>query len=235
LKTDRAALRIATYNVHRCIGRDGRTDVARCLRVIEELSAEVIGLQEVDANHRGEQSGEALLEGAEALGYAVVHGMTLRRPDADYGNALLYRGDLLELHRHDLSVPGVEPRGLIEARVSAGGEHWRVCVTHLGLRGRERAEQAGLVADVLDTDDTPTVLLGDFNEWRPFARSLRALERRFGPTPAPRSFPARWPLRALDRIWVRPAHRLRGLRVHRSVTARVTSDHLPLIADLSHG
>ena len=40
-------LRIATYNVHRCIGLDRRTDPMRIARVIEGMNADVIALQEV--------------------------------------------------------------------------------------------------------------------------------------------------------------------------------------------
>src|SRR2546423_1878025 len=41
-------LRVATYNIHRCIGTDGRHDPGRIARVLNEIHADVIGLQEVD-------------------------------------------------------------------------------------------------------------------------------------------------------------------------------------------
>jgi endonuclease/exonuclease/phosphatase family metal-dependent hydrolase len=226
-------LRVATYNVHRCIGRDGRLDVARCVRVIEELDADVVGLQEVDANHRGPNSGEALLLFAETCGYRVVHGVTLQRPDADYGNALLYRGELCGLERHDISVPGPEPRGLIAAELAVRGTRLRVYVTHLGLRARERRVQSERVDALVRVGAMPAVLLADANEWRPFVPPLRRLQRRFGRAPAPASFPSGWPLLALDRIWAHPRSALRGLRAHRSPLSRVASDHLPVIAELA--
>src|SRR5258708_2483299 len=43
---------VATYNVHGCIGGDGRLDPERVAIVIRELDADIVALQEVDAGHR---------------------------------------------------------------------------------------------------------------------------------------------------------------------------------------
>ena len=40
-------LRVATYNIHRCRGLDGRTNPARIAEVIRAIDADVIALQEV--------------------------------------------------------------------------------------------------------------------------------------------------------------------------------------------
>ena len=55
--------------------------------------------------------------------------------------------------------------------------------------------------------------------------------------PRVRSFPSRFPLLSLDRIWVRPRRALRELGVHASPTARSASDHLPVwgVVDLEEG
>lgn len=116
----------------------------------------------------------------------------------------------------------------------------RVIATHLGLRPAERRAQVQrLLARVRQGDHPPehpplpTVLLGDINEWLLWGRPLRWLHRWFEATPAPATFPSRWPLLALDRIWVRPRTRL--LRVYRyaDAHARLASDHLPLIAEIA--
>jgi endonuclease/exonuclease/phosphatase family metal-dependent hydrolase len=52
----------------------------------------------------------------------------------------------------------------------------------------------------------------------------------FGRSPAERSFPSRWPLVALDRVWVRPRHALLALKAHRTPLAVAASDHLPVKA-----
>lgn len=226
-------LRVATYNVHRCIGRDGRQDVARCFRVIEELDADIVALQEVDGNLQS-GAGQALLELAKESGYSVEHGVTLRRPDADFGNALLSRVRILHAELHDISVSNAEPRGVISASVVAGGHPLRILVTHFGRRPKERRMQSRRIASLIGTTNTGTiVLMGDFNEWRPFARSIRLLRDIFGNVHAPGSYPTRPALLRLDRIWVRPPEILRQVGSHRSVPARIASDHLPVVARIN--
>jgi endonuclease/exonuclease/phosphatase family metal-dependent hydrolase len=224
-------LRLASYNVHRCIGRDGVLDPARTLAVIAELDADVVGLQEVDAA-QSQDTVPDLLALARELGYQALHGVTLMRPDADYGNALLSRRTLADVERIEISVPGYEPRGLLAGTLSHDTHSLRIGVTHFGLRAGERRLQARRVAGWLPTPLEATVLLGDLNEWRPFEPALRGLNARFGAAPRPASFPARWPMFALDRILASPDIGLRSLTTHRSTKSREASDHLPLLADI---
>src|SRR6185369_16867220 len=44
---DSPTIRIATYNVHKCRGMDRRVDLERIARVIEDLDADVIAIQEI--------------------------------------------------------------------------------------------------------------------------------------------------------------------------------------------
>ncbi len=37
---------MATYNVHACVGRDGRHDPERVAKVVTELDADIVALQE---------------------------------------------------------------------------------------------------------------------------------------------------------------------------------------------
>jgi endonuclease/exonuclease/phosphatase family metal-dependent hydrolase len=83
----------------------------------------------------------------------------------------------------------------------------------------------------MDLPPMPTILLGDFNEWRRRRRSsLRALEPTFGAAPSILSFPARRPIFALDRILGWPGSLIGDLAVHDTPLARQASDHLPLAA-----
>jgi len=222
---------LATYNVHRCIGRDARRDPARTLEVLRELDADVIALQEL--HWRPREALHLLAEFGAALGYAWLAGPTFMREDGHYGNALLTRLGVRESARVDLSLPGREPRGALDARLDAGGVGLRVIATHLGLRpGERRAQMRRLLALMRLHASTPLVLMGDLNEWFLWGRPLRWLRRHFGDTPAPSTFPAGWPLFALDRIWVEPRGLLDDIRPHASALARSASDHLPLRAEL---
>ena len=62
------------------------------------------------------------------------------------------------------------------------------------------------------------------------SRPLRWFNRILGRSVVERSFPSRWPLLALDRVWVRPRPALLALKAHRSRMAERASDHLPVKA-----
>ena len=215
------------------MGRDGRRDHERIAAVICELDADVVALQEVESHHGDLEVLELL---AERSGMRALAGPTMLRPVGDYGNALLTRLPVLELQRLDLSVPGREPRGALDALLEAPGGPLQVIATHLGLRPAERRQQIQTLLSVLDPGvPGPTALMGDLNEWFMWGRPLRRLHAHFGETPGPRTFPAHRPLFALDRIWVKPLRCLQGIAVHDSPLARQASDHLPLVARLEMG
>jgi endonuclease/exonuclease/phosphatase family metal-dependent hydrolase len=224
-------LAVATYNVHGCVGADGVENRERTLQVLRALDADVIALQELrwrpwDALH-------VLDEFASRMGYTPLAGPTLLRPDGHYGNALLTRLPVAEVRPIDLSVPGREPRGALAAVLQSAGGPVTVVATHLGLAPAERRRQMRRLLALVHKAARPVVLLGDLNEWFLWGRPLRWLRRHFGRTPAPATYPARWPLFALDRIWVEPARMLERIEVLSAAPARAASDHLPLRAMLA--
>ena len=216
-------LRIASYNVHACRGTDGRKDAARIVRVIEELGCDTIGLQEVD--YRLDYIGKK-------LGMQAIPGLTLARHDGPFGNALLTRRKVLDVRRLGFTYSRREPRNALDVDLEVNGETVRVIVTHLGLWPAERRFQVQQILKLLK--QTPVservIVLGDINEWLPLGRPLRWMNALFGRCPAERSFPSRWPLVALDRVWVRPRHALLALKAHRTPLAELASDHLPVKA-----
>ncbi len=222
---------VASYNVHRCIGRDRRHDPERVATVIRQLEADVVALQEVDAHYHIEHGVDQLAFLAAATGYVAVPGPVLRNHRGHYGNGLLIRHELVAVRHHDLSVRGRERRAALDVDLSVGGVRLRIVAAHLGLGPRERqAQMRRLLALLRHAAGGPTVLLGDFNEWLDGAPLLRRVHARFGRTPGLRTFPSRFPVFALDRIWVEPRRALLELAVHRSVEARRASDHLPIRA-----
>lgn len=224
-------LSVATYNVHGCIGRDARFAPERTLGVLRELDADVIALQEL--RWKPDEALHLLADFGERLGYAALAGPTLMRADGHYGNALLTRLGVRDIARIDLSLPGREPRGALDVRLDAGGGVLRVFATHLGLPPSERRVQMRqLLALMGEHGAAPLILMGDLNEWFLWGSPLRWLRRHFGRTPAPATFPAAWPMFALDRIWVEPRELLGAVRAHASRLARAASDHLPLRAEL---
>jgi len=226
-------LRVASYNIHECVGSDGRRDPARIAAVLREIDADIIGLQEVDARPSATSESMQMEYLASTLGLHAVAGPTLQRSNGEYGNALLTRRPVLDVRKIDLTVYRREPRGALDVDLDIDGAAVRVVVTHLGLLPGERRTQVRRLVDLLGESRSDVVILcGDINEWFAVGRPLRWLHARLGRTGGIATFPAAFPVFALDRIWVHPRTALAGLTAHATPVARQASDHLPLLADI---
>ncbi|APD11284.1 hypothetical protein UC34_13150 [Pandoraea vervacti] len=228
-------LTVASYNVHGCVGTDGQHSPDRIARVLDEIDADIVALQEIEAS---DADVGTLARMATARDMHFIPGPTLKRGDVDYGNAIMTRFAPVALRHIDLSVPGREPRAAIDATLAWQDAHGRdvqlrVIATHLGLRPRERREQVQRLLECLaNQPGAATVLMGDVNEWCLWGRPLRWLHRFFERAPHVATFPSRWPLLALDRIWTSPRAHLGTVRAHATPLARRASDHLPLVSVL---
>lgn len=226
-------LTVGSYNIHRCIGTDSIYRPSRIVRVLRELDADVVGLQEVDA-HRMHREGHQLDYIATETGYQTVVGSTMWREEAEYGNALLSRYPIFRSRKYDLTVPGCEPRGAVEIDIEVRGHAIRILNTHLGLRYFERRKQVRALLEIISagSEGIPVVLLGDFNEWVPMIGSTMIFRRRFHFTRRLRTFPSARPVFGLDKVFVDRQKILMGTEVLRNGLTRRASDHLPIKARL---
>lgn len=210
---------LVSWNVHGWVGADRRRDPERCLETVVGFEADVVALQEVE--------GTGWERAAHAAGFAILQGPTTR---ASYGNALLARAPFESARRIDLSVSGRETRGALDASLRFSHGPLRVLSTHFGLRAGERRRQAARLARHIETRDAelPVVVLGDFNDWTPWAGHLAPIARVVGPLSRLATFPSRRPILSLDRV----GHRVPGfaprVEVLRGEAVRRASDHLPL-------
>ena len=211
---------VATYNVHGCIGSDGRYSRERILNVLKELQADIIALQEIDCE-------DTLLWLANQMQLTGIAGPVLQHTGS-FGNGILTNCTIGDLRLVDLTIPGEVPRGAIDVDLHCNGEVVQVIATHLGLRPYERRSQ--VQALLKQSCNIYCVLLGDINEWFLWGRPLRWIRTMFGHSPALRTFPARSPLFALDRIWIRPPGTLIHIQAHQTSLSVTASDHLPLKA-----
>jgi endonuclease/exonuclease/phosphatase family metal-dependent hydrolase len=233
--------RIATYNIHKGQGLDGRVRIERIARVLAEIDADIVALQEV-VSHEGLsiQDHQASYL-ADRFGYFHAIGETRKHRGGVYGNVTLSRWGF-ELIRHvDLSVPGREERGVLRTDVRIGPHLLHIFNAHLGTAYRERRTQAVRLIDesLLRAIDIsgPRIVLGDFNEWT-HGLVTRTLSAEFHLTDLrnhihrTRAYPSILPLLNLDHIYFDHQLKIHKALFHRNRLSLIASDHLPLIADL---
>lgn len=226
-------LRVATYNVHACVGTDGRHDPDRIAAVVAELNADIVALQEF--TYPASVAIESRLPVTLTMldRYECVLGPTRNTATECFGNALFTRHRVVDVHRFDLSMERREPRGALAATVEVRGTIVHVLAAHLGLRVHERRFQVAQILEYLESvRHSLVVVLGDFNDWLPGRSVVHVLDDHLGRPPRPASFPVFWPFVALDRIWVDPLHALRGVFTHSTPASRLASDHFPVVADI---
>lgn len=240
-RTASARVRVATYNVHKCRGLDGRVRPDRIAQVLAELDADVVALQEVVCiEGKGLEHHQARYV-AEELGYYAELGENRRHKGGAYGNVLLSRFPILNPQNYDISARGRERRGCLKADIHiANGAILHFFNIHMGTSFFERRRQARKLVDlgVLADSELPgtRIVLGDFNEWtrglasRLFKSHFQSADIRHHLGRA-RTYPGVLPLLHLDHIYFDTAIHLERLSLHRSRAALVASDHLPLVAD----
>ncbi len=229
----RTKLVVATYNVHKCVGVDGRFDPDRIAAVIAELDADIVCLQEAD-RRIGLRNGLLNLASLERdTGLGLIPVAARAASHGWHGNAILARNGM-PIRVRRITLPYAEPRGAVMAELKVPAGQIRVIGAHLGLLKHSRRQQAAaLIQAIHRAEPMPTVLMGDFNEWRSGRPDspLGELEPFFGSAiHSLPSFPSRRPIFALDRILGWPLGSVEAVAVHETPLSRIASDHLPVKA-----
>jgi endonuclease/exonuclease/phosphatase family metal-dependent hydrolase len=239
---ERPAIRLLTLNAQQGFNAFRRRKLLSRIRdALRATGADLVFLQEVGGEH-----GESIPQQHYELLAAQVwpqhaYGRNAVATSGHQGNALLSKFPIVRWQNVDVSVDGVEPRGMLHCVLDvqqAGPPLHAVCV-HLGLREAQRRWQVdrllALVADAIPRD-APLVIAGDFNDWRERAHrrmladpSLSEIHATVSNRPA-RTFPAWWPWLRLDRIYVRNLQH-RPLAMPRRPWVRL-SDHAPLAGEI---
>ena len=225
----RQTLRLASYNIRKARGLDQRRNPERILQVINGLDADVVALQEADLRLGARPS---------ALPYRLIEAETdfrvlpLARNDVSlgwHGNAILVSKDLPVRGVARIALPGLEPRGAVRVDIALG-KGLSLVATHLGLLRWDRRAQLHAIRVETETQER-VVIAGDFNEWSA-NQGFEPLLERFEVHAPGRSFHARRPIAALDRIALTKGLGLRDAGVEQGALARRASDHLPIWADI---
>jgi endonuclease/exonuclease/phosphatase family metal-dependent hydrolase len=244
----RPSLRVLSLNAHKGFTFFNRRFVLRELRdAVRAVAADLVFVQEVLGSHahhaKRHKDWPATPQYeylADTLWSEHAYGRNAVYPHGDHGNALLSRYPIRSHHNHAVSSAGNETRGFLHCVIDVAGAMVHTICVHLGLFERERRRQLDLLCRLIEREvpaDAPLIVAGDFNDWR--ERAHECLSNRAGLRDvfvsatgrAARTFPARWPLLALDRIYVRNAYASQPLVLGRKPWSHL-SDHAPLAAEL---
>ncbi len=227
-------LKVATYNIRKCVGLDRKRNPARILDVLNEIDADIITLQEADRRFGARESClPAAMIAAETPWQIVPFNI---RPGGIgwHGNAILVRRDTDIRHARPLDLPTLEPRGAVEAELVVGGRHVRIVGVHLDLSGlwRRRQVKALLAHNESAARYMPTIMMGDFNQWSDRGALSEFAFHHHRIVKTPKSFHSAKPVARLDRIIVSHDITVCGSGAHMSSLALRASDHLPVWANL---
>ena len=243
------SLKVLTINIHKGFTAFNRRFILPELRdAVRTVSADIVCLQEVMGAHEvhplhvenwPDISHYEVL--ADTMWSDYAYGRNAVYPEGHHGNAVLSRYPIEHYENHDVSVGESEKRGLLYCRIALPDRDLplHVASVHLGLREAHRQAQLEMMSAWVNglPEGEPVVVAGDFNDWRQRANhplktqaGLDEIFTRAQGRPA-RTFPVRFPLLRLDRIYVKNAHASAptalALRNWRHL-----SDHAPLSAEI---
>ncbi|WP_035342698.1 endonuclease/exonuclease/phosphatase family protein [Dickeya sp. DW 0440] len=240
---------VLTLNTHRGFSTLNRRFILPELReAVRAVRADIICLQEVPGRHAThplqvenwpDTSHYEFL--AHTLWNDEAYGRNVIYPQGEHGNAVLSRFPIFSYHHLDTENATDDQRGLLHCIVKVPNRelYLHVVCVHLGLGTSHRQQQLRLLCDFIDTlpPQAPLVVAGDFNDWQGKAGAI--LHQRAGLTevfsahfgkPA-RTFPARFPVLCLDRIYVRNASPLIPTLLPHEPWLHL-SDHAPLAVEM---
>jgi endonuclease/exonuclease/phosphatase family metal-dependent hydrolase len=235
---------VATWNIHkgvRGVGPRKRLEIHDIGHAVEQLDADVVCLQEVRSfHHKHAQHFERWPEQPQAdylapEGYHAIYRTNAFTEHGEHGNAVLTRWAVHGVRHEDMSDHRFEQRGLLHVKVKIDGNNLHVIVLHLGLIAASRRRQIAQLGAYLSREvpsDAPLLVAGDFNDW---GQRLHGAMQKLGlhtqHTEMKPTFPSRFPLLHLDRVYVRGLH-IEGMQVPRGRVWMRMSDHLPLLVKL---
>jgi len=220
-------LRIASYNIRKARGLDGRRDPGRIIDVLNELDADVITLQEADRRLGDRPAALPKNLIAQATDFDLVPLAGNEVSLGWHGNAVLVRRGIGVSHHAQIALPGAEPRGAVAVTLDVG---LTIIGVHLGLLRNSRRKQLRTIAAHIGAPEK-TVVIGDMNEWAA-TRGFEALQDDFALHSPGRSFHAARPIAAFDRVALSRDLKLMDAGVDQGPLAKRASDHLPIWADV---
>ncbi|MHB8109929.1 MAG: endonuclease/exonuclease/phosphatase family protein [Syntrophorhabdaceae bacterium] len=232
-----------TYNVHSCIGNDGKNMPMRIAKIIAGMNPDIVALQELDVGlSRTGRVDQADLIASELDMYFHFH-PSLTIHDGRYGNAILSRYPIRLVKAGGLPSRRKEPRrGALWVEVTMHGHKIQVINTHLGLTPvRRRTQSVTLMGPEWLGNErcvAPVILCGDMNSMpgsyvhHIFSRNMTDAQNLLPGNHRPRrTWPSISPFLRLDHVFLSKGILVKNVRTPRSMDSKMASDHLPLLVE----
>jgi endonuclease/exonuclease/phosphatase family metal-dependent hydrolase len=235
-----STLKLMTYNVHGCMGRDGKVSPLRIARIIARQNPDVVCLQELDTDERVHQA-EVI---AQKLAMTFHYFSSLKKERR--GNAVLSRYPVKLVKSGPLPriAPTrlLEPRGAIWVELDVHGRKVQLLNTHLSLSPQEafRQSDALMGPDWLGPleNKKDVIVCGDFNAAQSskvcgrLCATFKNVQDDLKNHRVLKTLPSYYPVRAIDHVFIGSGIKTIKVEVPRTGLERIASDHLPLVAEL---
>lgn len=243
-------LRVMTYNVHSCIGMDGKVAPRRIARIISRYNPDIVALQEVDVGRETSQHIDQAIVLAAELNMDMHYHPVRCIEEEQFGNAILSRYPMRLIDASPLStnvsplrsrMPAVgQARGALHVEIEFRGAKFTMINTHLGVTPEERRTQ---ITDLLgeprfSKDSKPIIVCGDFNAthkhyaYQQTLKQMKDVQLQIESRIPQKTFPSRYPTMRIDHMFVDEKVVVENVFVPSNQMTKVASDHLPLVADL---
>ena len=237
-----AVIRVLCYNIHHANppSRPDVIDVNAIADVIKKEQPDVVALQEVDVYTT--RSGKSLHQADEIgrlTGMKAYFAKAIDFAGGEYGVAILSKHPMEAGQNHPLpTVPGTngELRTLATAVITLhSGKKFLFASTHLDAQQNDqnRIIQAEKVVEILQKENLPIILAGDFNA-TPSTPPINIFDKYFKRScmgDCGFTIPVDNPTKTIDFIVYAPAERF-GVVEQRVIPETYASDHRPVLAVL---
>ncbi len=239
-------LRVMTYNVHHCMGRDGKISPNRIAAIIARHDPDIIALQELDTTEHMHQA--EVIAKKLAMTFHFHPSLAVRK--GHRGNAifskfpirLVRNGNLPRLSEKRFLEPILEPRGALWVEIEVRGKKVQVFNTHLSLSAAEGLLQIKALCgtDWIGNPECvgPVVFCGDLNSLpgskicKQLGQTLKNTHFELANHRPLKTLPSFYPLRLIDHVFVGSGIQTTKIQVPRTILEKTASDHLPLIVDI---
>jgi endonuclease/exonuclease/phosphatase family metal-dependent hydrolase len=218
-------LKILSYNVRNCKGLDNVTDYKRVAKIITQINADFVALQELDSVTERSNRVDVLGELARETNLFPTYRASIDFQGGKYGIGILTHEK--PLRTEAVPLPGSEEkRSLLLVEM----KEFVICCTHFSLTQKDRAKSVEIINQLVAKCQKPIFLAGDLNavsespEMVDLAKNWQILNDPAAPT-----IPADKPIKCIDFVMASKNKKYKFEVINSSVANEsVASDHLPV-------